>query len=68
MLYQPRPQASGRLQPVISIIAGNSNDQDKARRFREAALPHLDEVYTVARYLLEFVNRFEAAFRPLRTA
>ena len=27
-------------------------DADKARRFRDAALPHLDEVYTVAGYLL----------------
>jgi RNA polymerase sigma-70 factor (ECF subfamily) len=27
-------------------------DADKARRFRDAALPHLDEVYTLARYLL----------------
>lgn len=25
---------------------------DRARRFREAALPHVDEVYTLARYLL----------------
>jgi RNA polymerase sigma-70 factor (ECF subfamily) len=25
---------------------------ERARRFREAALPHLDEVYTLARYLL----------------
>ena len=24
----------------------------KARRFRDAALPHLDDVYTLARYLL----------------
>ncbi len=29
-----------------------SNDPDKARRFREAALPYLDDVYTLARYLL----------------
>src|SRR6516165_9342682 len=29
-----------------------SDDPDKARRFREAALPHLDDVYTLARYLL----------------
>ena len=28
------------------------NDPDKARRFREMALPHLDDVYTLARYLL----------------
>jgi RNA polymerase sigma factor (sigma-70 family) len=27
-------------------------DADKARRFRAAALPHLDDVYTLARYLL----------------
>jgi len=29
-----------------------SADADKARRFRDAALPHLDAVYTLARYLL----------------
>src|SRR3954452_4845475 len=33
-------------------IGGSGNDAEKARRFREAALPHLDEVYTLARYLL----------------
>jgi RNA polymerase sigma-70 factor (ECF subfamily) len=27
-------------------------DADKARRFRDAAMPHLDDVYTLARYLL----------------
>jgi RNA polymerase sigma-70 factor (ECF subfamily) len=27
-------------------------EQDKARRFREAALPHLDDVFTLARYLM----------------
>jgi RNA polymerase sigma-70 factor (ECF subfamily) len=30
----------------------DSDDPDKARRFREAALPHLDDIYTFARYLL----------------
>jgi RNA polymerase sigma-70 factor (ECF subfamily) len=29
-----------------------SAEADKARRFRHAALPHLDDVYTLARYLL----------------
>ena len=29
----------------------NGNEADKARRFREAALPHLDALYTVARYI-----------------
>src|SRR5213595_3353654 len=28
------------------------NDPETARRFRELALPHLDDVYTLARYLL----------------
>jgi RNA polymerase sigma factor (sigma-70 family) len=28
------------------------NDADRARRFRDAALPHLDDVYTLARYLM----------------
>jgi RNA polymerase sigma-70 factor (ECF subfamily) len=28
------------------------HDPERARRFRDAAVPHLDEVYTLARYLL----------------
>src|SRR5205807_8253377 len=35
-----------------SAMAGDVHDPERARRFREAALPHLDEVYTLARYLL----------------
>lgn len=31
---------------------GSGDDEDRARRFRDAALPHLDDVYTLARYLL----------------
>ena len=27
-------------------------DDDRARRFHEAALPHLDDLYTLARYLM----------------
>ena len=46
--------------PAFSAKAGqsampvNSSDKnpEKARRFRDAALPHLDDVYTLARYLL----------------
>jgi RNA polymerase sigma-70 factor (ECF subfamily) len=30
----------------------NGSGRDKAQRFRDAALPHLDDVYTLARYLL----------------
>jgi len=31
---------------------GSNDDDEKTRRFRDAALPHLDDVYTLARYLL----------------
>jgi RNA polymerase sigma-70 factor (ECF subfamily) len=37
--------------PSMAVAAG-SDDADRARRFRDAALPHLDDVYTLARYLL----------------
>jgi len=33
-------------------MAGDVHDPERTRRFREAALPHLDEVYTLARYLM----------------
>jgi RNA polymerase sigma-70 factor, ECF subfamily len=33
-------------------VSNSGDEADKARRFREAALPHLDDVYTLARYLL----------------
>ncbi len=38
-------------QKAMPVNAAN-DDPDKARRFREAALPYLDDVYTLARYLL----------------
>ena len=40
-----RPQGS-------SHMAGAGGDHDKAERFRQVALPYLDDVYTLARYLL----------------
>jgi RNA polymerase sigma-70 factor (ECF subfamily) len=44
-------------------MAGNGSDphQDKARRFRDAALPCLDDVYTLARYLLRDTGDAEDA-------
>lgn len=33
-------------------VKASNDDPDKARRFREAALPCLDDAYTLARYLL----------------
>src|SRR6059058_5880163 len=38
-------------QRAMPVSAAN-DDPEKARRFRDAALPHLDDVYTLARYLL----------------
>ncbi len=64
----------GRLRPAgrahaLSAAAGqeakpvstSDEDPDKARRFREAALPCLDDVYTLARYLLRDANDAEDA-------
>jgi RNA polymerase sigma factor (sigma-70 family) len=35
------------------MMTGDAHDEaDRARRFRDAALPHLDDVYTLARYLM----------------
>jgi RNA polymerase sigma-70 factor (ECF subfamily) len=44
----------GSLESRGDMRAGNGSGDhpDKARRFRDAALPHLDDVYTLARYLL----------------
>jgi RNA polymerase sigma-70 factor (ECF subfamily) len=42
-------------------IGGSSNDPDRARRFRDAALPYLDDVYTLARYLLRDATDAEDA-------
>ena len=39
----------------------SNDDLDKARRFREAALPYLDDVYTLARYLLRDATDAEDA-------
>ena len=47
-------------QSAMPVKAAN-DDPDKARRFRDAALPHLDEVYTLARYLLRDASDAEDA-------
>src|SRR3982074_2674987 len=55
--------------PVISAKAGqkampvdnSDHDPERARRFRDAALPHLDDAYTLARYLLRDASDAEDA-------
>jgi RNA polymerase sigma-70 factor (ECF subfamily) len=42
-------------------VSTSNEDPDKARRFREAALPYLDDVYTLARYLLRDATDAEDA-------
>jgi RNA polymerase sigma factor (sigma-70 family) len=47
-------------QSAMPLRAAN-DDPDRARRFRDAALPHLDDVYTLARYLLRDATDAEDA-------
>src|SRR5436190_8022041 len=64
MLYQPQQQEIRVPSvPGCEIMTGNGSgdDHDKARRFRDAVLPHLDDVYTLARYLLRDSNDAEDA-------
>src|SRR6201992_4468634 len=42
-------------------IKDSDEDPDKTRRLREAALPYLDDVYTLARYLLRDATDAEDA-------
>jgi RNA polymerase sigma-70 factor (ECF subfamily) len=50
-LQQPTSTASWMAER--GTMAGDANDEhDKARRFRDAALPYLDDVFTLARYLM----------------
>jgi RNA polymerase sigma-70 factor (ECF subfamily) len=37
---------------VVTPVNSTGRDPEKSRRFREAALPYLDDVYTLASYLL----------------
>ncbi|MBS0532066.1 MAG: sigma-70 family RNA polymerase sigma factor [Proteobacteria bacterium] len=42
-------------------FGSSSDDQVRAQRFRDAALPYLDDVYTLARYLLRDASDAEDA-------
>src|SRR3954453_4533298 len=54
---QVRPASAAR----PGMVIGEANDAEQARRFRDAALPHLDAVYTLARYLLRDAGDAEDA-------
>ena len=55
------PTASAKAEPGAMPLNVVNDDPEKARRFRDAALPHLDDVYTLARYLLRDVADAEDA-------
>jgi len=46
------PAFSAKAEPRAMPVKAANDDPEKARRFRDAALPHLDDAYTLARYLL----------------
>jgi RNA polymerase sigma-70 factor, ECF subfamily len=52
MLARSRPARPARRVESGTTMAHGRDDPERARRFRDAALPHLDEAYTLARYLL----------------
>jgi RNA polymerase sigma factor (sigma-70 family) len=57
-----RAQAnSTKAGPRAMPVNAANDDPGKARRFRDAALPHLDDVYTLARYLLRDATDAEDA-------
>ena len=47
------PRTRANAMPIKSI----DDDPEQARRFRELALPYLDDTYTLARYLLRNAGR-----------
>src|SRR4030081_2990021 len=52
---------SAKAEPKTMPVNAADNDPERARRFRDAALPHLDDVYTLARYLLRDATEAEDA-------
>src|ERR1700690_2566999 len=52
---------SMKAEPGTMPVKAANDDPDRARRFRDAALPCLDDVYTLARYLLRDAGDAEDA-------
>ena len=55
------PTSSAKAEPRAMPVNAANDDPEKARRFRDAALPHLDDAYTLARYLLRDATDAEDA-------
>ena len=59
------PELARKAEPGPMPLKAANDDPDRARRFREAALPHLDDVYTLARYMLRDAGDAEDAVQEL---
>ena len=46
------PRSRGSKEQATATSADRASDPELARRFRDAALPHMDALYSFARYLL----------------
>jgi RNA polymerase sigma factor (sigma-70 family) len=55
------PAVSSKAEQRAMPVKAANDDPEKARRFRDAALPHLDDAYTLARYLLRDATDAEDA-------
>jgi RNA polymerase sigma-70 factor (ECF subfamily) len=55
------PAVSSKAEQRAMPVKAANDDPEKARRFRDAALPHLDGAYTLARYLLRDATDAEDA-------
>src|ERR1700731_2442742 len=55
------PPLSIKAGPKAMPLKAANDDPEKARRFRETALPYLDDAYTLARYLLRDASDAEDA-------
>ena len=49
---EPLPHGAIRAEEATGVASTGDDERGRAQRFREAALPHLGDVYTLARYLL----------------
>jgi RNA polymerase sigma-70 factor (ECF subfamily) len=56
-----RMTANNEKRPPQAAVHASVDSADKAARFRALALPHLDDIYTLARYLLRDASDAEDA-------